>query len=283
MATITGVGAVIIFSNNPRELAAWYGDALGIPTQYSEGDGCYYGSFGSSERTVQFAIYTAKEQTGELTRSIMINYEVDDLDLFISALDRKGVTIESTLDIEYGRFASIRDPEGNRIELWQAPVADPTAAADSGFNPQIKELEARPSLGIRTTTTMERIGAELGSILPEVWQFAISRGMHPAGPPYTRYYRFSDTVIDMEGGLPLSAPLAGEGRVVGGEPPAGKFATAWHVGPYEALGSTWRALEGWLRDQGLEAGEECWEVYWTDPGVVKNPDDYKTELYWSLR
>lgn len=52
----------------------------------------------------------------------MINYRVDDLDGLLEALKREGVEIDPRReDYDYGRFAWIVDPEGNRIELWEPP------------------------------------------------------------------------------------------------------------------------------------------------------------------
>ena len=49
----------------------------------------------------------------------MINYRVRDLAAFVEQLKAEGIAIEKTEDFDYGRFAQIRDPEGNRIELYQ--------------------------------------------------------------------------------------------------------------------------------------------------------------------
>ncbi len=52
----------------------------------------------------------------------MVNYRVDDLDALLAVLREEGVEIdEKREDSEYGRFAWIMDPEGNRIELWEPP------------------------------------------------------------------------------------------------------------------------------------------------------------------
>ncbi len=52
----------------------------------------------------------------------MINYQVEDLDAVLEALRAEGVTIDPKReDYDYGRFAWIVDPEGNRIELWEPP------------------------------------------------------------------------------------------------------------------------------------------------------------------
>lgn len=49
-----------------------------------------------------------------------INYRVDDLDALLEVLRAEGVEIDPKReDYDYGRFAWIMDPEGNRIELWE--------------------------------------------------------------------------------------------------------------------------------------------------------------------
>jgi predicted enzyme related to lactoylglutathione lyase len=50
----------------------------------------------------------------------MINFRVGDLDALLNELRADGVEIDPKReDYDYGRFAWIVDPEGNRIELWQ--------------------------------------------------------------------------------------------------------------------------------------------------------------------
>lgn len=50
----------------------------------------------------------------------MINYVVDDLDALLPKLQKDGVKIDPRReDYEYGRFAWIYDPDGNKIELWE--------------------------------------------------------------------------------------------------------------------------------------------------------------------
>ena len=53
--------------------------------------------------------------------AFMINYRVDDLDALIAKLRAAGVTVdEKRMQDENGRFAWVTDPEGHRIELWEA-------------------------------------------------------------------------------------------------------------------------------------------------------------------
>ena len=52
----------------------------------------------------------------------MINYRARDLDALLAALRREGIEVDPKVEEgEYGRFAWITDPEGNRVELWEPP------------------------------------------------------------------------------------------------------------------------------------------------------------------
>lgn len=55
----------------------------------------------------------------------MVNFRVDDLDAMATQLRAAGIDV--TIDPEAyanGRFARLRDPEGNPIELWQPNPAE---------------------------------------------------------------------------------------------------------------------------------------------------------------
>ena len=55
----------------------------------------------------------------------MIN-RVDDLDALLAALKEEAVQIDPPReDYDYGRFAWIMDPDGNRIGLWEPPKGNP--------------------------------------------------------------------------------------------------------------------------------------------------------------
>ncbi|HYF02218.1 MAG TPA: VOC family protein [Patescibacteria group bacterium] len=125
MAKVIGIGAIIMYAREARSLAAWYSEVLGIEMSYNEGENHYYGEIGSGERTAQFGIYAAQDDFQTGGRAMMINYQVDDFDTFLKDLQEKGIVVEKKLDLVYGKFAYINDPEGNPIELWQE--APPTA------------------------------------------------------------------------------------------------------------------------------------------------------------
>ena len=63
------------------------------------------------------------EMIGPPEHTWMINFRVDDLDAIVAQLRTAGETV--IVDPERypnGRFAEVRDPEGNGVQLWQ-PMA----------------------------------------------------------------------------------------------------------------------------------------------------------------
>lgn len=52
-------------------------------------------------------------------RTGQINYRVKSMPETISHPRSKGVAIDKTEDSEYGKFAWVTDPDGNRIELFE--------------------------------------------------------------------------------------------------------------------------------------------------------------------
>jgi effector-binding domain-containing protein len=116
-------------------------------------------------------------------------------------------------------------------------------------------------------------------LLPEVMAHVTAARGKIAGPPFSRYHSWSETEIDLEAGIPVQQPVAAKGRVASSELPAGKAVTCWHVGPYDGLGAAHAGLQAHLAAQRLQARGGAWEVYWTDPGMVKDQAKWKTQLF----
>jgi len=68
-----------------------------------------------------FAIFPADTKYFNPSASaFMLNFCVSDLDGLLQNLKAEGVEIDPKReDYDYGLFAWIMDPEGNRIELWE--------------------------------------------------------------------------------------------------------------------------------------------------------------------
>jgi predicted enzyme related to lactoylglutathione lyase len=124
---IEGIGGVFLFSNDTKRLAAWYQDCLGIEAAGEDSEcNAVYATFESRDienpeikRTLAWAIIHTDQDIKDKPRTGQINYLVKNLGEVLSRLKSKGVAIEKTAEYSYGNFAWVKDPDGNKIELWE--------------------------------------------------------------------------------------------------------------------------------------------------------------------
>lgn len=145
-----------------------------------------------------------------------------------------------------------------------------------------KRLEAQPAVVIRTKARADAMGPVMSELFPAVLAFVQASAAEPAGPPFCRYLSMGGEEWEIACGIPVTEAVAGEGRVEATELPGGNVLAAMHVGPYETLGQSWDALNGWVRERGRVPGGAAWEVYWTDPGEVADAAEWRTELVMPL-
>jgi len=128
MNLIAGIGGAFLLSNNPKQLAEWYRDNLGI--SYHESPDCksFYATFeyrdysdASVKRTTAWAILPSTNDINGKPRTGQINYRVKSMTETLSHLQSNGVPIDKSEEYEYGKFAWVTDPDGNKIELWEEP------------------------------------------------------------------------------------------------------------------------------------------------------------------
>ena len=116
---ITGIGGIFFKAKDPKALAAWYRDVLGLPLEKWGGAALRYDAPQHPSVLSWAAFPATTSYFAPSTGDFMINYAVDDMDALLARLREKGVTILKRDDDPNGRFAWILDPEGNKIELWE--------------------------------------------------------------------------------------------------------------------------------------------------------------------
>ena len=126
MAKAVGIGGVFLKARNPKELAAWYAEHLGVAA--GDDGSIVFDGPESAGMTVFAHFPTDTKYFGDGSQQSMVNFRVDNMDEMLVRLAAGGVRIDSKReDHDYGRFAWIWDPDGNRVELWEPP-------GDSGPN-----------------------------------------------------------------------------------------------------------------------------------------------------
>jgi hypothetical protein len=73
---------------------------------------------------------------------------------------------------------------------------------------EIRQAMPQPSAAVRLTQPMSEL--DLASLfdehLPNIAHRLADLGVEPAGPPYGRYHQFGPERVDVEIGIPVSAP-----------------------------------------------------------------------------
>jgi predicted enzyme related to lactoylglutathione lyase len=118
MEKVTGIGGFFFRAKDPKTLALWYQQHLGILTVPSkDGETSWQQEAGSTAFT---PFPETSKYFGDPQKVWMLNFRVRDLDKMAAQLQAAGIEVK--VDPEsypYGRFGRLHDPEGNPIELWQ--------------------------------------------------------------------------------------------------------------------------------------------------------------------
>ena len=126
MKRVTGIGGIFFKAKDVAGLQAWYQRHLGIDVQkwggtaftWTDGDGKPVGG------TTIWSIGPASgDQFAPSQSSFMVNYRVEDARALARVLKEEGCNVLDRIDeSEFGVFAWVMDPEGNKVELWQPPA-----------------------------------------------------------------------------------------------------------------------------------------------------------------
>jgi predicted enzyme related to lactoylglutathione lyase len=124
MKRVTGIGGIFLKAKDPQAMYAWYEKHLGLK-QLPDAQAVIFNwrdaHSGDEAQTIWSLFPHGSNYFDPSTSPVMINYRVADMDAVIAALEAEGITILGREDYDYGRFAWIVDPEGNKVELWQPP------------------------------------------------------------------------------------------------------------------------------------------------------------------
>ncbi len=122
MGKVTGIGGIFFKCDDPANQREWYSKNLGLVTDQ-------YGSLfewrqaNDKEKPGYTQWSPFKGDTDYFApsdKAYMINYRVEGIEELVESLRASGVNIVGEIQsFEYGKFAHIMDPEGNKIELWE--------------------------------------------------------------------------------------------------------------------------------------------------------------------
>ena len=125
---VTGIGGIFFKAGDPQGSASWYRDHLGVNVGGDNDAGSTAAQFLWRERaephdpgTTVWALFPEDTSYfGSGSQNFMVNYRVADIRSLLDRLRDEGVWVDDNVEeYEYGIFGWIKDPDGNRIELWE--------------------------------------------------------------------------------------------------------------------------------------------------------------------
>jgi predicted enzyme related to lactoylglutathione lyase len=122
MKRVTSLGGIFIKCQDPKKIREWYHDHLGLNT---DGYETFEWRHADEPNKKGYTLWsTFKENTDYFEPSekeFMINFRVENLEELLKILKEEGIEQIGEMQIyDYGKFAHIMDPEGTKIELWEA-------------------------------------------------------------------------------------------------------------------------------------------------------------------
>ena len=119
---VTAIGGIFFKCENPKAQNEWYKTHLGLNTSDYGANFEWRKSDQPEEKgyTVWSPFKKDTEYFAPSEKEFMVNFRVENLAELLVALKEEGVQqIGEMQEYEYGKFAHILDPEGNKIELWE--------------------------------------------------------------------------------------------------------------------------------------------------------------------
>ena len=126
MKRVTGIGGIFFKATDAPALQSWYQKHLGIDVQ-EWGGTAFQWADSEGKAVAGTTVWSIGSDQGDhfapSKASFMINYRVEDARALAAVLKEEGCNVLDKIDeSEFGIFAWVVDPEGNKVELWQPPA-----------------------------------------------------------------------------------------------------------------------------------------------------------------
>lgn len=139
-----------------------------------------------------------------------------------------------------------------------------------------REVPDQPIVSIREHVAQSAMPAFIGRSFAELYRHLGAQGVAPVGEPFVIYHAFGPDAIDAEVCVSIAGDIATSERIEARVLPATTVAETLHVGPYDALGNAYSALDDWVATHGMETAGPVRERYLNAPGPDVPPEALRT-------
>jgi effector-binding domain-containing protein len=122
---------------------------------------------------------------------------------------------------------------------------------------------------VRRQIRINQIASTWKPALDQVWAFLKQNpGLRTDGHNIFLYHHpeHRESPMDIDFGVEVTRSFERSGEVFATQTPAGKVATATHIGPYDRMGETHNAIHAWAAANRIKFAGQSWEIYgdWTE-------------------
>ncbi|HEX7491285.1 MAG TPA: MerR family transcriptional regulator [Candidatus Limnocylindrales bacterium] len=149
----------------------------------------------------------------------------------------------------------------------------------------LRETVTQTAAAVRGRTCWADLEPFIAGAVKELFRVTGDQCLRPAGPMYGIYHvgELAEAELELEIGVPVSAPVEPRGRIVATTILGGLVAATVHAGRYEDVAPAYRALGEWVQEHGHETAGTPREVYIVGPEQVAEPGALRTEILWPIR
>ena len=151
------------------------------------------------------------------------------------------------------------------------------------FEIGIQDIAETKALVIKERVHQDEMSEVVPKDIAEVHAYVQELGLGFHGPPLCVCpFPNQDGTLDAEIGWPVPDDVPGRGHIELLTLPATRALVMKHVGPFTALGSSYRLMSELMEENGLTAAAAPREIYVTDPEEVSDPNQYETLIVWPI-
>ena len=151
------------------------------------------------------------------------------------------------------------------------------------FEIGIQDVDEVRALVVREHVHQDEMSEVVPRDIAEVHAYVQELGLGFHGPPLCVCpFPNEDGTLDTQIGWPVPEDVPGRGRIEPTTLPATRALVMKHVGPYTALGKSYRLMSEVMEENGLTPADAPREIYVTDPEEVSDPNEYETVIVWPI-
>lgn len=151
-----------------------------------------------------------------------------------------------------------------------------------GYEISICEVPARKMISVRDTISSENAEIKLSEMYEKMALFLKSKRLSPIGNPIAIFHNHSESIFDVEVGLPVFAYESVPDGLNYTETIACRAVKLKYFGSYNMISNAYHALQKYIDNEDLDVNGSGWEEYVTNPNIESNLNLRQTDIYFPI-